>query len=134
MYAVVEHFSSVVNFIRLFRDNLLRLDLSFIHVDTESQQSLVYIDGNVLFNELLIHMIKLEKFHFSVATYCLCDQQMDPIIKSFQTRKKILSLFHLIRRKRISQLESIKKLLVSLGRLALRTVFFVLLIGRYLLP
>ena len=92
MYAVVEHFPIVVNFIRLFRNNLLRLDLSFIHVDTDSQQSLVYIDGNVLFNEILIYMIKLEKINFSIATFCFCDQQMDAIIKSFQTRKRILYL------------------------------------------
>lgn len=108
MYGVVEHFASVVNFICLFRNNLLHLDLSFIHGDTDSQQSLVYIDGNVLFNELFIYLIKLEKVNFSVATFCLCDQQMDSIIKSFQTRKNIRSLINIIFY--LFLIESIKKL------------------------
>jgi hypothetical protein len=87
MYNVVQYFPSVVNFILLFRNSVLHLDLAFIHVDPAYRHSLVYVDGNLLFNELIIHMTKLEKFNFCIETVCLCNQQMDSIIKSFQTRK-----------------------------------------------
>jgi hypothetical protein len=87
MHAVVYYFPSVVNFILLFRNSLLRIDLAIIHRDPAYRHSLVYIDGNFLFNELVIHMTKLEKIHFCFQTVCTCNQQTDSIIKSFQTRK-----------------------------------------------
>ncbi len=87
MYAVVHYFPSVVNFILLFRNSVLKLDLALIHIDLAYRHSLVYIDGNFLLNELIIYMTKLEKINFCIETVCLCDQQMDSILKSFQTRK-----------------------------------------------
>ncbi len=87
MHAVVQYFPSVVNFILLFRNSLLRLDLALIHQDPACHHSLVYIDGNLLFNELIVHMMNLKKINFCIDTVCLCNQQMDSIIKSFQTRK-----------------------------------------------
>jgi hypothetical protein len=63
------------------------MDLAFIHRDLAYRHSLVYIDGNSLFDKLLVHMSKLEKINFCIETGCLCDQQMDLIIKSFQTSK-----------------------------------------------
>lgn len=90
MYKKVQYFPSVVNFILLFRNSLLYMNLAFVHRDLNYQDSLVYIDGNVLFDELLVHMSKLEKINFCIETCCLCDQQMNSIIKSFQTRKSKL--------------------------------------------
>ncbi len=87
MYGRVQYFSSVVNFILLFHNSLLHMDLAFIHRDLAYRHSLVYIDGNSLFDKLLVHMSKLEKINFCIETGCLCDQQMDLIIKSFQTSK-----------------------------------------------
>ncbi len=83
---VVQYFPSVMNFILLFRNSLLSLDLAIVHIDSTFHHSLVYIDGNLLFDELIVHMTKLEKFHFCIETACLFNQQMDNIIKSFQTR------------------------------------------------
>ena len=83
----MQYFPSVVNFILLFRNSLLNLDLAFTHKDPAYGHSLVYIDGNLLFNELIVHMTKLEKLNFYIETACLCDQQMEYFIKSFQTRK-----------------------------------------------
>ncbi|CAF4682165.1 unnamed protein product, partial [Rotaria sp. Silwood2] len=54
-------------------------------MDPVHRHSLVYIDGNVIFNELIVHMTKLEKINFCIETFCLCEQQMNHIIKSFQT-------------------------------------------------
>jgi hypothetical protein len=87
MYGYVRHFPSFANFILLFRNSLLHINLSFIHFDVAYRNELVYIDGNVLFDKLLIHMMKLEKINFWMLTGCLCDQQMNSILKSFQTRK-----------------------------------------------
>ncbi len=78
----MQYFPSVMNFILLFRNSLLNLDLAFTHRDPA-----YHIDGNLLFNELIVHMTKLEKLNFCIETACLCDQQMDYFIKSFQTRK-----------------------------------------------
>ncbi|CAF1250072.1 unnamed protein product [Rotaria sordida] len=85
VHSVVQYFPSVVNFILLFRKSLVNLDLAFIHKDPAYCHSLVYVDGNLLFNELIIHITKLKKFNFSIETACLCNQQMDYFIKSFQT-------------------------------------------------
>jgi hypothetical protein len=87
MYGVVRYFPSAVNFILLFRNSLLHIDLAFIHRDLAYRNALVYIDGNVLFDKLLVRMVKLEKINFCIETACLCDQQTNSIIKSFQTRK-----------------------------------------------
>jgi hypothetical protein len=87
MHEIAQYFPSVVNFILLFRNSLLNLDLAFTHQDPAYHHSLVYIDGNLLFNELIAHMMVLEKFNFCIETVCLCNQQMDSIIRSFQTRK-----------------------------------------------
>ncbi|CAF4883203.1 unnamed protein product, partial [Rotaria sp. Silwood2] len=65
---------------------LLNLDLAFTHKDPAYRHSLVYVDGNLLFNDLIVHMKKLEKFNFWIETACLCNQQIDYFIKSFQTR------------------------------------------------
>jgi hypothetical protein len=88
----VQYFPSVVNFIVLFRKSLLHIDLYILHRDVAYRNELVYIDGNVLFDKLLIHMIKLEKMNFFIATGCLCDQQVNLIVKSFQTRKRSIFL------------------------------------------
>ncbi len=87
MYAIVKYFPIIVNFILLFRNSILNLDLALIHVDPACNHSLIYIDGNFLFNELIIHMTKLEKINFCIETAFVCDQQMNSIIKSLQTRK-----------------------------------------------
>ena len=87
IYLRMKYFPSVITFILLFHNSLLHLDLAFIHKDPAYRHSLAYIDGNVLFNELLVHMTQLEKINFCIETSCLCDQQMDSIIKSFQIRK-----------------------------------------------
>ncbi len=83
----MRYFPNFANFILLFRNSLLHIDLSIIHRDIAYSNELVYIDGNVLFDKLLIHMMKLEKMNFCIATGCSCDQQVNSIIKSFQTRK-----------------------------------------------
>ncbi len=93
---IVEYFPVVANFILLFCNSLLSLDLAFIHIDPAYRHSLVYVDGNLLFNELMVHMTKLENLNFCVETVCLCDQQMDNIMKSFQTRTSKLLLFLLL--------------------------------------
>jgi len=87
MNGIVRYFPNFANFILLFHKNLLHIDLWFIHRDIAYSNELVYIDGNVLYDNLLIKMMKLEKINFSIATGCLCDQQMNSIIKSFQTGK-----------------------------------------------
>lgn len=87
MNGIVRYFPNLANFIRLFHKSLLRIDLWFIHRDIAYSNELVYIDGNVLYDNLLINMMKLEKMNFCIATGCLCDQQMNSIRKSFQTSK-----------------------------------------------
>ncbi|CAF1466085.1 unnamed protein product, partial [Rotaria sordida] len=78
----IEDFISLKNLLQ-FLPKLLTL--AFIHKDPAYCHSLVYVDGNLLFNELIVHITKLEKFNFSIETACLCNQQMDYFIKSFQT-------------------------------------------------
>ncbi|CAF2726879.1 unnamed protein product [Rotaria sp. Silwood2] len=86
MHGFVQYFLSVVSFTRLFRNGLLNLDLTFTHKDPAYRYSLEYVDGNLLFNELRVHMTKLENFNFCIETACLCNQQMHYVIKSFQTQ------------------------------------------------
>ncbi len=83
----MRYFPSVVNFILLFQNSLLHMDLAVIHRDLAYRHSLVYIDGYFLYDKLLFYMSKLEKINFCIDTACLNDTQMDLIIKSFQTRK-----------------------------------------------
>ena len=87
MYGTVRYFSSVVNFILLFGNSLIHMNLAFIHRDLAYRHSLVYIDGNLLFDKLLVHMSKLEKINFCIRTGCFSNEQMNLIIKSFQTGK-----------------------------------------------
>jgi hypothetical protein len=86
---MVRYFPSVVNFILLFQNSVLHMDLAIIHRDLAYRHSLVYIDGNFLYDKLLVHMSKLEKINFCIDTACLSDTQMDLIIKSFRTRKTV---------------------------------------------
>ncbi len=92
----MQYFPSVVNFILLFRNSILHLDLAFIHVDPAYRHSLVYIDGNLLLNEVVVHMQKLEKLNFCFETVCLCNEQMDSIIKSFRTGKSTIKVFSIM--------------------------------------
>jgi len=84
---VVQDFTSITKFILLFRNTLLTLHLALIHQDPNFKDSLTYIDGNHLFNEIVIHMKMIKDFSFWIETACLCNQQMNNIIQSFQTSK-----------------------------------------------
>ena len=82
---VVLNFTTIVKFIRLFENSLQTLHLAVIHQDPRFKHSLTYIDGHRLFNEIVIHMKRMKDFSFWIETVCLCDQQMNNIIHSFQT-------------------------------------------------
>ncbi len=82
---VVQDFMSIVRFILLFRNSLITLHLSFIHQDPNVRHALTYINGNHIYNEIVVCMNKMKEFSFWIETVCLCDQQMDNIIRSFQT-------------------------------------------------
>jgi len=82
---VVLNFTTIVKFIRLFENSLQTLHLAVIHQDPRFKQSLTYIDGHRLFNEIVIHMKRMKDFSFWIETVCLCNQQMDNITHSFQT-------------------------------------------------
>ena len=82
---VVLNFMAIVKFIRLFQTSLQTLHLALIHQDPKFKHSLTYIDGYHLFNEIVIHMKMMKDFSFWIETVCLCDQQMNNIIHSFQT-------------------------------------------------
>ncbi|CAF4151252.1 unnamed protein product, partial [Adineta steineri] len=83
---IVQEFRSIIKFILLFRNTLLTLHLSLIHQDLNFKRTLTYIDGNHLFNEIVIHMKMMKDFSFWIETVCLCKQQMNNIIQSFQTK------------------------------------------------
>ncbi len=82
---VVLNFTAIVKFILLFQNTLRTLHLSLIHQDPKFKYSLTYIDGHRLFNDILIHMKIIKDFSFWIETVCLCNQQMNNIIHSFQT-------------------------------------------------
>ena len=82
---VVLNFTTIVKFIRLFENSLITLHLALIHQDLNFKDSLTYIDGNRLFNEIVIHMKMMRDFSFWIETTCLCNEQMNNIILSFQT-------------------------------------------------
>ncbi|UJR38788.1 hypothetical protein I4U23_031453 [Adineta vaga] len=82
---VVLNFTAIVKFIYLFRHTLVTLHLALIHQDPNFKHSLTYIDGYRLFNDIVIHMNMMKNFSFWIETVCLCDQQMNNIIHSFQT-------------------------------------------------
>ncbi|CAF0876168.1 unnamed protein product [Adineta steineri] len=83
---IVQDFRSIIKFILLFRNTLLTLHLSLIHQDLNFKHTLTYIDGHHLFNEIVIHMKMMKDFSFWIETVCLCKQQMNNIIQSFQTK------------------------------------------------
>ena len=82
---VVLNFTTIVKFIRLFDNSLITLHVALIHQDLNFKDSLTYIDGNRLFNEIVIHMKMMRDFSFWIETTCLCNEQMNNIIHSFQT-------------------------------------------------
>jgi hypothetical protein len=82
---VVLNFTTIVKFIRLFESSLITLHVALIHQDLNFKDSLTYIDGNCLFNEIVIHMKMMRDFSFWIETTCLCNEQMNNIIHSFQT-------------------------------------------------
>jgi len=82
---VVLNFNAIVKFIRLFQNSLVTLHLALIHQDPNFKDTLTYIDGNRLYNDIVIHMKLMKDFSFWIETVCLCNQQMNNIIHSFQT-------------------------------------------------
>jgi hypothetical protein len=82
---VVSNFNAIVKFIRLFENSLVTLHLSLIHQDPNFKEKLTYIDGNRVYNDIVIHMKMMKDFSFWIETTCLCNQQMNNIIQSFQT-------------------------------------------------
>jgi hypothetical protein len=82
---VVLDFTSIVKFILLFQNTLITLHLALIHQNPNFEHSLTYIDGNHLFNDIVIYMKMMKDFSFWIETTCLCNQQMNNIIHSFQT-------------------------------------------------
>jgi hypothetical protein len=82
---VVLDFMSIVRFILLFRNSLITLHVALIHQDPNVRHALTYIDGNRIYNEIVVCMKTMREFSFWIETVCLCDQQMDNIIQSFQT-------------------------------------------------
>jgi uncharacterized membrane protein YhdT len=61
--------------------------LAFSQQDPNFKHALTYIDGNHIFNHIVIHMKAMKDFSFWIETACLCNQQMNNIIQSFQTGK-----------------------------------------------
>ena len=82
---VVLNFNAIVKFIRLFENSLITLHLALIHQDPNFKHTLTYIDGNRVYNDIVIHMKLMKDFSFWIETVCLCNQQMNNIIHSFQT-------------------------------------------------
>ncbi|CAF2977599.1 unnamed protein product, partial [Rotaria sp. Silwood2] len=82
---VVQDFMSVIKFILLFRNSLITLHLALIHQDPNVRRSLTYIDGDHLFKEIVVQMTMMREFSFLIETTCLCNRQIDNIIRSFQT-------------------------------------------------
>ena len=76
---------SVAKFILLFRNSLRILHFGFYHEDEHSRKSLSYIDGDLLFNEIMVHMKAVNDLSFCIDMTCMCSQQMDSIIRSFRT-------------------------------------------------
>lgn len=82
---VVKDFTSIINLILIFRDTLITLHLVLLHQDPNVKHSLTYIDGNDFFSKIVVHMKMMREFSFWIETACLCNQQMNNIIRSFQT-------------------------------------------------
>ena len=82
---VVLNFTAIIKFIRLFQNSLVTLHLALIHQDPSFKYSLTYIDGNRLYNDIVIHMKMIKDFSFWIETTCLCNEQINNIIRSFQT-------------------------------------------------
>ena len=76
---------AVERFSRLFQNSLVSLHLALIQQVPNVTHSLTYIDGHRIFKEIVIHMKMMKDISFWIETVCLCDQQMDHIIRSFQT-------------------------------------------------
>lgn len=79
----------MAKFIHLFRNSLLTLRLALIHEDPNVRNSITYIHGDHLYNDIVVHMTMLNEFSFWIDTTCFCNQQMENIIRSFQTSKSI---------------------------------------------
>lgn len=85
---IVLNFNAIVKFVRLFQNSLITLHLTLIHQDPNFKYAFTYIDGNRLYNNLVIHMKMMKIFSFRVETTCLCNQQMNNIIHHFETGSK----------------------------------------------
>ena len=92
---IVRDWASVVKFLLLFRNTLITLHLALMHVDPNARNSLTYIDGHRLFNDLVIHMNAMKELSFLIETACWCNQQINDIIRSFQTGELINSKLNL---------------------------------------
>ena len=82
---VVLNFNAIVKFIRPFQNSLITLHLALMHQDPNFKHSLTYIDGHRIYKDIVIHMKMMKEFSFWIETVCLCNQQMNNIIHSFQT-------------------------------------------------
>lgn len=78
-------FQSIMDFIVLFRDSLQTLGLLIHEYKPVDPNSLLFIDGNLLYNTIIVHMMNLKQFNFSIKTFCLPDAEIHPIVESFQT-------------------------------------------------
>ena len=79
------NFNAIVKFICLFQKSLNTLHLALVHQDPNFKDSLTYIDGHRVYKDIVIHMKMMKEFSFWIETVCLCNQQMNNIIHSFQT-------------------------------------------------
>ena len=82
---VVLNFNAIVKFICLFQNSLRTLHLTLVHQNPNFKHSLTYIDGNHIYKDIVIHMKRMKDFSFWIETTCLCNEQMNNIIHSFQT-------------------------------------------------
>jgi hypothetical protein len=84
-HGFVEYFPTVAHFMLMFRHSLAHLDLSLLHRDPACEHSSIYIDGTVLYDELVKHLTQLESLNLHVETVCAFAEHLDSIILSFQT-------------------------------------------------
>ncbi|UJR12257.1 hypothetical protein I4U23_016434 [Adineta vaga] len=84
-HMVVQDFTSIVKFTHLFRNSLITLHMALIHQHPNVRNTLTYIDGDCIFKEIILPLTMMKEFSFLNETTCLCNQQMNHIIRSFQT-------------------------------------------------
>lgn len=82
---VVLNLNAIVKFICLFQNSLTKLHLTLVHQDPNCRNSLTYIDGHRIYRDIVIQLRMMKDFSFWIETVCLCNQQMNNIIHSFQT-------------------------------------------------